>query len=111
MLRIWGNACGSCGDWANYDERGVVWPDAIAPFQVAIVDEHARIVPRSRACRTVANCVDKVSKCCWMTAERVPGVMFADMELMVFRTLCAGRPLSLTTTISNINIVATARNS
>lgn len=34
----------------NYDERGIVWPDAIAPFRGDSADEHAQILPRTRAC-------------------------------------------------------------
>ncbi len=34
----------------NYDERGIVWPDAIAPFGGDSADEHAQILPRTRAC-------------------------------------------------------------
>ncbi len=34
----------------NYDERGIVWPDAIAPFRGDSADEHAQILPRTGAC-------------------------------------------------------------
>ena len=55
----------------NYDERGIVWPDAIAPFQVAILPMNMhksfRVQEPPRNC--TANCAHKVSKCCWMTAS------------------------------------------
>ncbi|XNM53261.1 hypothetical protein ACLK2I_01110 [Escherichia coli] len=50
MLRYRRNACGSCGDQQNYDERGIVWPDAIAPFQVAILPMNMTTLPRTGTC-------------------------------------------------------------
>ena len=35
----------------NYDERGIVWPDNIAPFQVAILPMNMQVLPRAGAGR------------------------------------------------------------
>lgn len=33
----------------NYDERGIVWPDNIAPFGGDPANEHAQVLPRAGA--------------------------------------------------------------
>ncbi len=68
----------------NYDERGIIWPDAIAPFHVAIlpmnmsksfrVQEVAENLYNSLRAKGIDVILDD-------RKER-PGVMFADMELM-----------------------------
>lgn len=68
----------------HYDERGIVWPDAIAPFQVAIlpmnmhksfrVQEVAEKLYSELSARGIEVLIDD-------RKER-PGVMFADMELI-----------------------------
>ena len=69
----------------NHDERGIVWPDPIAPFQVAIVPlgyrrsdagpgSRGRAVPRARSTAGVDVLLDD--------RDERPGVMFADMELI-----------------------------
>lgn len=35
----------------NYDERGIVWPDNIAPFRGDPANEHAQVLPRAGAGR------------------------------------------------------------
>jgi prolyl-tRNA synthetase len=68
----------------NHDAQGIVWPDAIAPFQIAIVPLNAQ---KSEAVRTAADRLYE-SLCGLGYAvllddrnER-PGVKFADMELI-----------------------------
>ncbi|BDH47014.1 proline--tRNA ligase [Salmonella enterica subsp. enterica serovar Choleraesuis] len=68
----------------NHDERGILWPEAIAPFQVAIlpmnmhksfrVKELAEELYNSLRARGIEVLMDD-------RKER-PGVMFADMELI-----------------------------
>ncbi|MDO9476767.1 MAG: His/Gly/Thr/Pro-type tRNA ligase C-terminal domain-containing protein, partial [Pseudohongiella sp.] len=70
----------------NHDTNGIIWPEAIAPFQVAIVPLNAHKSPR----------VTEVSEHLMAELEKAgievllddrdkktsPGVKFADMELM-----------------------------
>jgi len=70
----------------NHDANGIIWPDAIAPFQVAIIPLNAHKSPR----------VTEVSEQLMADLEQAgfevllddrdkktsPGVKFADMELM-----------------------------
>ena len=70
----------------NHDDRGIIWPDAIAPFQVAIVqiDAHKseEVVARSEAlyqaltAQGIDVLLDDRDK------KTSPGVKFADSELM-----------------------------
>jgi len=68
----------------NHDERGIIWPAAMAPFQVAIVPINMRKSPR------VQEASEKLYQ--QLTAagievllddrEERPGAMFADMDLI-----------------------------
>ncbi len=68
----------------NHDEKGIIWPDAIAPFQVAIVTLNAHKSP------TVAEAGEKLYEQLRQAGYDVllddrnerPGVKFADMELI-----------------------------
>lgn len=68
----------------NHDDKGIIWPDAIAPFQVAIVTLNAHKTP------TVAEAGEKLYEQLQQAGFDVllddrkerPGVKFADMELM-----------------------------
>jgi prolyl-tRNA synthetase len=68
----------------NYDERGIIWPNAMAPFQVYIAPIGYK---KSEAVRTAAEKLhDELTA---MGAEVLlddrderPGVMFADQELI-----------------------------
>lgn len=68
----------------HHDERGIVWPESIAPFSVAII---AIKLNKSEA---VANCANKLYEDLQKAGVDVlfddrderPGVMFADIELM-----------------------------
>ncbi|TCP97205.1 prolyl-tRNA synthetase [Cricetibacter osteomyelitidis] len=68
----------------NHDERGIIWPDNIAPFKVAIVPMNMH---KSKAVQEFSENLYRT-----LTAQGVevifddrkerPGVMFADMELI-----------------------------
>ncbi|MDO3722472.1 proline--tRNA ligase [Marinobacter sp. chi1] len=68
----------------NHDDKGIIWPDAIAPFEVAIVTLNAHKSP------TVAEAGDKLYEQLRQAGFDVllddrnerPGVKFADMELI-----------------------------
>ena len=68
----------------NHDDRGIIWPDAMAPFQVAIVPLNMQ------KSEQVANCAEQLYQSLTATGIDVllddrnerPGVKFADMELI-----------------------------
>ena len=68
----------------NHDDKGIIWPDAIAPFQVAIVTLNAHKTP------IVAEAGEKLYEQLRQAGYDVllddrkerPGVKFADMELI-----------------------------
>ncbi|CDL79326.1 proline--tRNA ligase [Xenorhabdus cabanillasii] len=77
----------------NHDDRGIIWPDAIAPFQVAILpmNMHKSYRVKEVAEKLYADlCASGIDVIFDDRKER-PGVMFADMELMgVPHTLVIG---------------------
>ncbi|MFK8049520.1 MAG: proline--tRNA ligase [Halioglobus sp.] len=68
----------------NHDEAGIIWPAAMAPFQLAIVPLNMQ------KSELVANCAEEIYKTLSATGIDVlmddrnerPGVKFADMELI-----------------------------
>lgn len=68
----------------NHDEQGIIWPDAMAPFQLAIVPLNMQ---KSEA---VAECAEELYRAFTESGVEVllddrnerPGVKFADMELI-----------------------------
>jgi len=82
----------------NHDDRGIVWPEAMAPFQLALVPLN---MEKSAA---VAECVERIYA--ELTARGIdvllddrderPGVKFADMELIGIphRLVIGGRTLA-----------------
>lgn len=68
----------------NHDERGIVWPDAIAPFKVAIVpmnmhkSESVRQFSENLYRTLQSQGIDVI----FDDRKERPGVMFADMELI-----------------------------
>ena len=68
----------------NFDERGIVWPEPIAPFQVALVPMNLH---KSEAVRAA---VEPLYEALWSEGIEVvlddrdvrPGVKFADIELL-----------------------------
>lgn len=68
----------------NHDEKGIKWPDAMAPFQVAIVPMQMHKAYRVR--ELAMKLYDELKNAGWDVllddrAER-PGVMFSDMDLI-----------------------------
>jgi prolyl-tRNA synthetase len=68
----------------NHDERGIIWPAAMAPFQVAVLPIGAG---RSAAVRGAAEALYQELRAAGVEAlmddrDVRPGVMFADMELI-----------------------------
>jgi prolyl-tRNA synthetase len=68
----------------NHDEKGIVWPDAIAPFTVVITpvgygkSEAVRQVADQLYAELIAGGVDVLLD----DRDERPGVMFAEMELI-----------------------------
>ena len=68
----------------NHDERGIIWPQNIAPFQLALVPIHMHKSQRLREhveSLYEAFCSAGIDVLLDDRKER-PGVMFADMELI-----------------------------
>ena len=68
----------------NHDERGIIWPAAMAPFQVAVLPIGAS---RSAAVREAAETLYQELQAAGIEVvlddrDARPGVMFADMELI-----------------------------
>ena len=68
----------------HHDDRGIIWPDAIAPFTVAIVairpntSEKVKSVAEDLYAKLESLGIDVI----YDDRDERPGVMFADMELM-----------------------------
>lgn len=68
----------------NHDQRGICWPDAIAPFQVAIVpvNMHKSARLREAAEALYRDLQSAGFEVLFDDRQNRPGVMFADMELI-----------------------------
>ncbi|WP_214051004.1 proline--tRNA ligase [Morganella morganii] len=68
----------------NFDDRGIIWPDAIAPFQVALLpmNMHKSYRVKEVAEKLYANLTAQGIEVIFDDRKERPGVMFADMELM-----------------------------
>lgn len=68
----------------NHDDRGIIWPDAIAPFQVAILpmNMHKSFRVKEAAESLYQTLRDKGIDVILDDRKERPGVMFADMELI-----------------------------
>lgn len=68
----------------NHDDRGIIWPDAIAPFQIAIVPlkiEKSEVV-REAAEKMYKELTEAGYEVLMDDRKASPGVKFADMELI-----------------------------
>ncbi|WP_340620952.1 proline--tRNA ligase [Xenorhabdus siamensis] len=77
----------------NHDDRGIIWPDAIAPFQVAILpmNMHKSYRVKEVAEKLYADLRASGIDVIFDDRKERPGVMFADMELIgVPHTLVIG---------------------
>ena len=68
----------------HHDERGIIWPEAIAPFKVAIVAIKASKSQQVKdtAEKLYADLMKAGVDVLYDDRDERPGVMFADMELM-----------------------------
>lgn len=68
----------------SHDERGIIWPDAIAPFQVAILpmNMHKSYRVKEVAEKLYADLKAQGIDVIFDDRKERPGVMFADMELI-----------------------------
>jgi prolyl-tRNA synthetase len=68
----------------NHDARGIIWPDAIAPFQVVVVPINAPKSPRVRetAERIYNELIAAGLDALLDDRDERPGVKFADTELI-----------------------------
>ena len=68
----------------NHDDQGIIWPDALAPFQVAVLGMNQKKSQRVReACAQLyADLQAAGIEAIWDDRDVRPGVMFADMELI-----------------------------
>ncbi|CAM4242695.1 prolyl-tRNA synthetase [Yersinia intermedia] len=68
----------------NHDDRGIIWPDAIAPFQVAILpmNMHKSFRVKELAEELYATLRSHGIDVILDDRKERPGVMFADMELI-----------------------------
>ncbi|MFS1537618.1 MAG: proline--tRNA ligase [Candidatus Phlomobacter fragariae] len=68
----------------SHDDKGIIWPDAIAPFQVAILpmnmhkSHRVKKVAEKLYCDLQTNGINLI----FDDRKERPGVMFADMELI-----------------------------
>lgn len=67
----------------NHDEKGIIWPDTIAPFQIAIVplNIHKSADVAEQANKLYAQLLDLGYEVLLDDRNERPGVKFADMEL------------------------------
>ncbi len=68
----------------NHDDKGIIWPDAIAPFHVAIVPMNMQKseAVRNKAEELYAQCLQAGFDVLLDDRGERAGVMFADMELI-----------------------------
>ena len=68
----------------NHDERGIIWPDPIAPFQVVLVPLNLQKSDRVRAAteRLYAELTEAGIEVLLDDRDARPGVKFADAELL-----------------------------
>ncbi|MEW6038065.1 MAG: proline--tRNA ligase [Pseudomonadota bacterium] len=68
----------------NHDERGIIWPEALAPFQVALCPINMQTSERVQAAadRLYAELSAAGFEVLYDDRKARPGVMFADMELI-----------------------------
>ena len=68
----------------NFDDRGIIWPDAIAPFQVALLpmNMHKSYRVKEVAEKLYADLTAQGIEVIFDDRKERPGVMFADIELM-----------------------------
>jgi prolyl-tRNA synthetase len=68
----------------NNDDRGIFWPDALAPFQLAIcpINYHKSDTVKQTSDSIFQNCLDRGIEVLLDDRPLRPGVIFSDMELI-----------------------------
>lgn len=68
----------------NYDDRGIIWPIALAPFQVALIpiNMHKSETVREASEAFYRKMLDAGIEVLFDDRKERPGVMFADMDLV-----------------------------
>ena len=68
----------------NHDDNGIIWPDAIAPFQIALIpmNMHKSVRIEEATVRLYNELTPAGFEVLFDDRKERPGVMFADMELM-----------------------------
>jgi prolyl-tRNA synthetase len=68
----------------NHDEHGIIWPDSIAPFQLALVpiNPHKSVQVRETADRLYTELQAAGFEILFDDRQLRPGVIFADMDLI-----------------------------
>ena len=68
----------------NHDEKGIIWPKALAPFEVAVVEVNPKkkeVI--SNQCSEIYNLLKENDiEVLWDDREKRPGVKFNDMEVI-----------------------------
>ena len=68
----------------NHDEKGIVWPKSLSPFQVALVEVNSKDNKNVKEkCNEVYQLLkDNNIETLWDDRDKRPGVKFADMEVI-----------------------------
>jgi len=68
----------------NNDDRGIFWPDSLAPFQLAIcpINYHKSDMVKQASESIFQNCLDRGIEVLLDDRPLRPGVIFSDMELI-----------------------------
>ena len=68
----------------NNDDRGIFWPDSLAPFQLAIcpINYHKSDMVKQASESVFQNCLDRGIEVLLDDRPLRPGVIFSDMELI-----------------------------
>jgi len=68
----------------NHDEKGIKWPEALSPYQVAIVEANPKKNPAvtTKCSEIYKDLKDNNIDVLWDDRDKRPGVKFTDMELI-----------------------------
>ena len=68
----------------NNDEKGIIWPKALSPFDVCIIEVNPKDDEKvSKECKKLYdNFIDQGLDVLWDNRDQGPGVKFSDMELI-----------------------------
>ena len=68
----------------NHDEKGIIWPNSLSPYEVVIVEANPKSKENIKAkCEDIYNQLKENGvDVLWEDTDKRPGVKFADMELI-----------------------------